>query len=133
MRVLWPTAGSRPLRLRDEMTRSNDELERAVQAELHWNPRLDDAGILVAADDGRVTLRGEVATFQERKEAGRATERIDGVRAVTNELSVDVRTKHVQVEVSRRDPKAVELDGPVRRVLRKAKRAVADHPLLDDY
>jgi len=115
------------------MTGSNDELERAVRAELHWDPRLDDAGILVSAHRGRVTLRGEVATFQEKTEAERATERVDGVHAVTNELAVRLRTKHVEVEVRPRHPKAVEVDAPVRRALRKAKRAVADHPLLDDY
>jgi len=80
-----------------------------------------------------VTLRGAVATFEEKREAQRATERVDGVQGVRNELAVTLRTRHLEVEVSPRDPKVVDVDGPVGKDVRKAKRAAADHPLLDDY
>jgi hypothetical protein len=41
---------------------SNNDLERYVSSELHWDPKIDDSAIAVSADDGVVTLRShEVA------------------------------------------------------------------------
>jgi len=35
------------VRLHDEVTKSDDDVERAVRAQLHWDPRLDDAAVTV--------------------------------------------------------------------------------------
>ena len=67
---------------------SNEELRFDVEQELFWEPRVDNAAIAVATDDGDVTLRGTVGSFREKREAANATKRVYGVTKVDNELSV---------------------------------------------
>lgn len=71
---------------------SNDELERWVTDELFWDPKVDSAAIAVAAHDGKVTLRGTVGSFREKREAQNDAERIYGVTSVDNELKVRILT-----------------------------------------
>jgi osmotically-inducible protein OsmY len=71
---------------------SNDQLIDDVNAELFWDPKLDNASIAVSADDGMVTLRGTVGTFREKREAKKAAERVYGVVEVHNELQVKLMT-----------------------------------------
>jgi hypothetical protein len=49
-----------------------------------------DSEIAVSADRGTVTLRGTVRSFRQRREAGKATERVYGVLAVNNDLDVRI-------------------------------------------
>jgi osmotically-inducible protein OsmY len=72
---------------------SNDELTRSVTDELVWDPKVNGTSVAVAADDGTVTLRGTVGSFREKREAGKAAERIHGVTAVKNELKVRLMTE----------------------------------------
>lgn len=68
----------------------NDILRRAVIAELEWEPRVIAANIGVAAHDGVVTLTGHVASFPEKHAAEQATLRVKGVKAVAEELDVEL-------------------------------------------
>jgi osmotically-inducible protein OsmY len=67
---------------------SNEELRHDVEEELFWEPRVDNAAIAVATDEGEVMLRGTVGSFHEKREAARAAKRVYGVTKVDNELSV---------------------------------------------
>jgi osmotically-inducible protein OsmY len=67
---------------------SNEELRLDVEEELFWEPRVDNAAIAVATDDGSVTLRGTVGSFREKREAASAAKRVYGVTNVDNQLSV---------------------------------------------
>jgi osmotically-inducible protein OsmY len=67
---------------------TNDDLQLDVAAELSWDPKLDSKAIAVSAADGAVTLRGTVASFREKREAGKAAARVYGVTEVSNELQV---------------------------------------------
>jgi osmotically-inducible protein OsmY len=67
---------------------SNDDLERHVNDELLWDPKVDSAAIAVLADNGVVTLRGTVGSFRQKREAKKDAERVHGVRSVTNDLEV---------------------------------------------
>ena len=69
-------------------TRTDVELQRDVQNELNWEPTVNEAHIGVAAKDGIVTLAGFVSSFVEKHEAERAAKRVDGVKAVVNEIEV---------------------------------------------
>jgi osmotically-inducible protein OsmY len=64
------------------------DLELSVSDELTWDPKIDAAAIAVAADDGKVTLRGTVGSFRQKLEAKRAAERVYGVKKVENNLQV---------------------------------------------
>ncbi len=64
------------------------DLQRDVQDELHWNPRVNAAAIGVAVNDGLVTLSGHVPQLTERKAAVRSAQRVAGVTGVVDHLEV---------------------------------------------
>jgi osmotically-inducible protein OsmY len=67
---------------------NDDHLQRAVLAELNWEPGVTAAHIGVAANAGVVTLTGHVETLAEKHAAEAAALRVKGVHAVANELEV---------------------------------------------
>jgi osmotically-inducible protein OsmY len=67
---------------------SDQELQKDVMAELKWEPSVSAAQIGVAVKDGIVTLAGTVPSYAERYEAEQAAKRVQGVKAVVNELEV---------------------------------------------
>lgn len=66
------------------------ELQKDVAAELKWEPRLREEEIGITVRDGVVTLTGFVPDYAQRRIAGKAAERVAGVRAVAQELVVKV-------------------------------------------
>jgi len=64
------------------------EIQRDVLDELTWEPSVDAAEIGVSVEDGVATLNGTVRSFTEKWAAERMTQRISGVRAVTDALVV---------------------------------------------
>jgi len=71
---------------------SDNDLQHDVSQELFWDPKLDNKEIAVSVDDGKVTLRGTVGSFREKREAKTATERVFGVISVDNQLQVKLLT-----------------------------------------
>lgn len=67
---------------------SNDHLQRAVLAELHWEPSIVAAHIGVSADNGVVTLSGHVDSVAQKLAAEAAAGRVRGVKAVVEEIEV---------------------------------------------
>lgn len=68
--------------------RTNTQLQKAVLAELEWDPRLDASKIGVATIGGVVTLTGSVASYAEKIAAERAARRVGGVKGIANDLEV---------------------------------------------
>jgi osmotically-inducible protein OsmY len=66
------------------------ELRRDVQAELDWDPRFDARDIALAVKGGVVTLGGKVSSYAERNAVERATQSVAGVRAIANEIEVEL-------------------------------------------
>ncbi len=64
------------------------QLQQNVIAELRWEPGVDAAAIGVRVEDGVVTLDGTVATYPQKVAAERAVERVAGVAAIADELTV---------------------------------------------
>jgi osmotically-inducible protein OsmY len=71
---------------------TDKDLKQAVQNALDWEPSVDPTDIGVSADQGVVTLRGNVRTYAEKHAAERAALRVFGVRAVANDLAVRLPT-----------------------------------------
>jgi osmotically-inducible protein OsmY len=69
-------------------TVTDTELQRAVLDELRWDPSVNVAHIGVSVSDGVVTLSGHVPSLDEKYAAENAAKRVQGVRAVANELEV---------------------------------------------
>src|SRR6201996_4648739 len=71
--------------------KSDSELKEDVINELRWDPQITDPeAIGVAVQDGAVTLTGHVSTYAQRLAAARAAERVYGVKAVANDLKVQL-------------------------------------------
>jgi len=64
------------------------DLTTDVGDELFWDPKLDSTAIAVSAADGKITLRGNVGSLREKREAKKAAERVFGVISVDNKLQV---------------------------------------------
>ena len=78
------------------MSKSNSQLQTDVLQELKFEPSIDAAGIGVTAKDGIVSLTGYVNSYVAEYTAVRAAERVAGVKAVTDELKVDLPAFHVR-------------------------------------
>jgi len=63
-------------------------IQQDVMAELKWEPAVSATKIGVAVMDGVVTLTGHVDSFGEKWEAGRAAQRVAGVKAIATEIEV---------------------------------------------
>ena len=81
------------------MIKSDEQLRKDVQEELHWDPSIGRVEIGVVASDGVVTLTGQVDTFARRWAALKAAERVTGVVAVADELTVHLPTDYRRTDI----------------------------------
>jgi osmotically-inducible protein OsmY len=69
--------------------RSDSEIKDDVISELRWDLEITSPdAIAVGVADGAVTLAGHASNYAEKLAAARAAERVDGVKAVANDLKV---------------------------------------------
>lgn len=69
---------------------SDIQVRDNVEAELDWDARLDSRQIGVAVQDGVVTLTGHVSSYAQRRAAEEATQSVAGVKAVANDITIDL-------------------------------------------
>jgi osmotically-inducible protein OsmY len=69
------------------VTKTND-IRQAVEAELAFDPLVDDSAITVQNIGGDIALNGTVPSYPQYLEAATATQRINGVTRVHNHLEV---------------------------------------------
>jgi osmotically-inducible protein OsmY len=69
--------------------RGDVDLARAVRSALEWSVFVPDKRIHSTVTDGWVTLDGTVRTLAERADAVAAVERLQGVRGVVNQITVE--------------------------------------------
>ncbi|MEX1257441.1 MAG: BON domain-containing protein [Gemmatimonadota bacterium] len=70
--------------------KSDSELKRDVENELKWEPSVNEAHIGVGVKDGVVTLSGHVPSYAEKYAAEKAAKRVYSVKAVADELDVQL-------------------------------------------
>ncbi|HUZ88572.1 MAG TPA: BON domain-containing protein [Candidatus Acidoferrales bacterium] len=75
--------------------RQDKDIQTEVMRELEWEPSVDAAAIGVAASDGAITLTGHVGSYAEKIAATKAARRVYGVRAVADELAVELPTENL--------------------------------------
>jgi osmotically-inducible protein OsmY len=68
------------------------ELKKKVEDELNWEPSVNAAEIGVAVKSGIVTLSGNISSYWHKFSAERVAARVNGVKAVVNELEVRLPT-----------------------------------------
>jgi len=74
---------------------SNAQVTRDILDELLWDDTIDASHITVTADDRRVVLGGTVNYFHEKWNASEDAWRINGVRDVVNDITVDAAARKV--------------------------------------
>jgi osmotically-inducible protein OsmY len=78
----------------EEIHMLNDkQLQQAVVDELAWSPAVTSSNIGVSAHNGVVTLSGHVPTFWEKRSAEEAAQRVRGVKAVAEEIKVQLSSE----------------------------------------
>lgn len=74
--------------------KTDAQLKSDVTTELQWEPTLSATEIQVCAKDGIVTLSGSVPHYAEKQAAERAVQRVEGVKAIAEELEVNLSGIH---------------------------------------
>jgi len=72
------------------MKKNNDVLRKEVVEAIKWEPLLSSNEIDVSVHDGIVTLGGTVDNYTQKKEAEQAVKNIAGVKAVVDDVKVDL-------------------------------------------
>jgi len=82
--------------------KTDSELQRDVQDELAWEPSVDAAEIGVSVENGVVILNGTVKSLTQKWTAERIAQRVEGVRAVTDELVVKLAgdSQHTDADIA---------------------------------
>ena len=70
--------------------KNDADIRRDVISELQWDPSVNIENIAVKIDDGIVTMRGTVPSYFGKGKAEKAAWRVVGVRAVADELEVNI-------------------------------------------
>ena len=76
--------------------KTDKQLQMDIKEELKWEPRVRDEEIAIEVRSGVVTLMGTVPDYAQRSRAVRVVERVAGVRAVAQELTVKVPNSHMR-------------------------------------
>jgi osmotically-inducible protein OsmY len=74
--------------------KTDAQLKKDVIEELKWEPTISSTNINVATDNGVVTLSGTVPHYAEKSAAERATQRVEGVKAIAEEMEVNLTGVH---------------------------------------
>ena len=95
----------------------DSQLQRDVLDELAWEPSVDAAEIGVSVENGVVILNGTVKSFNEKWTAERVAQRVEGVRAVTDELVVKLAgdTQHSDTDIAQAAVNALDWNASVPR------------------
>jgi osmotically-inducible protein OsmY len=78
--------------------KSDAQLQKDVMEELVWDPSVGRSEIGVAASGGVVTLSGQVDSYPKKTAAIKAAERVSGVRAVADEVTVKLLSSFVRTD-----------------------------------
>lgn len=105
------------------MIKSNGQLQQDVIDELRWDAAIGGSEIGVAAKEGVVTLTGQVETYAKKYAAVRAAERVAGVRAIAEEITVVIpgALKRTDTDVAHAILNAFEWDVQIPQTRVKAR------------
>lgn len=77
-------------------SKSDSQIQQDVINEIQWDPSITSSQISVTAKDGIVTLRGSVPHYFEKSKAENAAQRVGGVRAVADEIEVNLMGSYIR-------------------------------------
>ncbi len=93
-------------------TRTDEQIQKDVLAELKWDARVQPNEIGVAVKDGIVTLTGWVDNYSKRWAAEEAAHRVRGVKAVANDIEVQLPStaERTDADIAAAATRALEWD-----------------------
>lgn len=77
-------------RMYNSSQKTDSQIQQDVLNEIKWDPSVTASEVSVTANDGIVTLRGSVPHYFEKSCAENAAQRVYGVRAVADEIEVNL-------------------------------------------
>jgi len=80
-----------------------------------WDSEVDASAIGVEARNGVVTLTGYVDDYRGKLTAERTAQRVQGVRAVANDIEVRPKLERTDVDIAKDAARAMRLRGTVPR------------------
>jgi len=95
--------------------RSDTDIQRDILRELDWDPVVKRTDVGVEVDRGVVTLTGWVDSYNKKMIAELAAQRVKGVRAVANDISVKKHTTRTDTDIARAVAEAIESNSAVPR------------------
>jgi osmotically-inducible protein OsmY len=95
--------------------KTDEEIQRDVLAELKWDSRVGPNEIGVIVKDGVVTLTGWVDSFTKKWAAREAAERVEGVKAIADEIEVRLPSsaERTDADIAAAARRALEWDAVV--------------------
>ena len=78
--------------------KTDAQLQKDVMDEIKWEPCVTAAEIGVSVANGVVTLNGTVATYAEKWAAERAAQRVEGVKAIAEEIQIKPIGMHAKTD-----------------------------------
>jgi len=95
--------------------KTDTELQHSVMEELAWEPSVDAAEVGVSAESGIVTLSGTVKSLAQKWAAEKAAQRVAGVRAITDEITVKLPgdAEYSDTEIARAAVNALDWNASV--------------------
>jgi len=83
--------------------KSDMQLKRDIEEELAWDPAVNEVEIGVEVTDGVVTLSGHLRNYGQKYAAGRAAQRVSGVKGLAVEIDVRVpgESAHSDTDLAR--------------------------------
>ena len=72
--------------------KSDKQLQQDEIDDLRWDPSVDASKIGVASSNGVITLTGSVPSYFQKQNTERVVKRVSGVRAVANDIEVQLPT-----------------------------------------
>ena len=78
--------------------KTDAQLQKDVMDEIKWEPSATAAQIGVSASNGVVTLNGTVATYAEKYAVERAAQRVQGVKGIAEEITVNLGGLHARTD-----------------------------------
>jgi osmotically-inducible protein OsmY len=95
------------------LTRTDEQIQQDVLAELKWDARLQPNEIGVIVKDGVVTLTGWVDSYLKKWTAEDVAHRVSGVKAVANDIEVKLLTERTDPDIAAAAVRAIEWDAAV--------------------
>lgn len=95
------------------VSRTDQELQNSVLAELKWDARVQPNEIGVIVKDGVVTLTGWVDSYLKKWAAEEAALRVTGVKAVANDIEVRLANERTDSDIAAAAAHALEWDGSI--------------------